>query len=157
LIQIGKKLACCIIFDESAHRDPNHEIRSTPPVLIFSLPMRAVPSPVKLLILTIQEGIKGIVGHEQDITALPPIAAIRTAFRNVRLPSETQTAPAACSRKNGNTRLVYKFQNGVTASGKPVVDFRGEASDYFGLISRPEYFCSCSKYIRNYEQLLFRR
>jgi hypothetical protein len=73
------------------------------------------------LILTIQKSIEGLVGHEQDITALPSITAIRTAFRNVRLPSETQTAPAACSRKDGNTSLVYKFQNGVTASGKSVV------------------------------------
>jgi hypothetical protein len=69
--------------------------------------------PVKLLVLTVEEGKKARIGKNYHISPLSAVSTVWASFRYESLTAKTQTASPSLSGYNFNAGLIYEFQNGT--------------------------------------------
>jgi len=75
---------------------------------------------VKLLVLAIQQGVKGRIGLDENIAAFPAVTPVRSPLGDIGFPPEAQTAAAALSGNHIDACFVDEFHiDACTCCGEP--------------------------------------
>ena len=98
------------VLDDGPGGDADHQVGGVPPVHVLALSVRAVPGPVQVLVLEIEQGALARVDLQDDMAAVASVAAVRTAARHVLLAPETAASVAAASGLHVNSRKVDEHE-----------------------------------------------
>jgi len=94
MIEIGKHLFGLSILDDRTYRYENDLVFGILAALVAALAVLAAVCLVLAPVAQIDKGIQLVRCTDDDMAAATAVAAVRTAFRHILLPAETD-APAA--------------------------------------------------------------
>ena len=106
LAQIGQDFRGVGITHQRSRRHFQHQLRRGVAVLVAAATRLAVLRPVLPLEAEVEQRRQSLVGLEDDVAAVPPVAARRTAARDELLPPEGDGPGATVARLHEDFRFV---------------------------------------------------
>ena len=130
------------VLDDGPGGDADDQVRGVPAVHVLALSVRAVPGPVQVLVLEVEQRPLARVDLQDDMAPVAPVAAVRPAPRHVFLAAEAAATVAAASGLYVDSREIDEH-GGYPKSRPPKAYIRSMMA-----VPNSEHLTSCAPSIR---------